>query len=131
MITLADSSAWVEFLRDTGSPAAEAVDRLIGSAELVTTDVIVMELLAGARDDEDEASLSALLAVATFIPVARDDWVTAARLQRRCRAGGEPVRRINDCLIAAVAIRANVPVLHRDRDFEVLVRHSALRTMEA
>jgi predicted nucleic acid-binding protein len=33
-----------------------------------------------------------------------------------------------DCLVAAVAIRHNIPVLHRDRDFDVLARHTELRT---
>jgi len=37
------------------------------------------------------------------------------------------VRRLIDCLIAAVAIRADVPVLHADTDFDVLARRTALR----
>ena len=35
-------------------------------------------------------------------------------------------RRLIDCLIAAVAIGAGVPVLHRDDDFDVLARHTEL-----
>jgi predicted nucleic acid-binding protein len=31
------------------------------------------------------------------------------------------------CLIAAVAIRNDVPVLHHDADFDVLARHTPLR----
>jgi hypothetical protein len=32
-----------------------------------------------------------------------------------------------DCLIAAVAIRHDVPVLAKDRDFEALAAHTPLR----
>jgi predicted nucleic acid-binding protein len=36
------------------------------------------------------------------------------------------VRKLIDCLIAAVAIDADVPILHADTDFEVIARHTAL-----
>ncbi len=124
---LADSSTWIEFLRQTNSPAHLALRSLVGGDELITTDVVVMEVLAGARGDEDEARLASLLGLATRIPVATVDWTLAARLQRLCRAQGIAVRRLNDCLIAAVAIRADATVLHRDRDFDALARHTPLR----
>ena len=34
-----------------------------------------------------------------------------------------------DCLIAAVAIRERAHVLHRDRDFDVIARHTDLRLL--
>jgi predicted nucleic acid-binding protein len=36
---------------------------------------------------------------------------------------------LTDCLIAAVAIRNGVSVLHRDRDFEVIARHTDLKVL--
>ena len=43
-------------------------------------------------------------------------------------AGGKekPCVRLIDCLIASTAIRAGVPILHNDADFEVLARHTEL-----
>ena len=55
------------------------------------------------------------------------DYDEAAVLYRRCRRQGESVRKLMDCLIASVAIRAEVPILHCDADFDVLARHTALR----
>lgn len=55
------------------------------------------------------------------------DYEEAAALYRLCRRRGETVRSLNDCLIAAVAIRAGTTVLHHDRDFTVLARHATLR----
>lgn len=124
---LADSSAWIELLRDTGSPTCETLDRLLRGDDLACTDVVAMEVLAGARDDADEERLTALLSLATAVPVETGDWTLAARLQRLCRAQGIVIRRLNDCLIAAVAIRADATVLHRDRDFDALARHTPLR----
>ena len=55
------------------------------------------------------------------------DYEAAAELYRRCRAGGESVRKLTACLIAAVAMRHGAALLHRDHDFEMLARHTPLR----
>lgn len=122
---LIDTSAWVEFLRDTGSRVCVAVDRLLDD-DLASCDVIAMEVLAGARDEHHLARLRALLARTVMLPVTAADYDEAAALYRRCRANGETVRKLLDCLIAAVAVRAQVPVLHADADFAVLARHTPL-----
>ena len=123
---LIDSSAWIEFLRDTGSATCERVELLL-AGEIAICDAVRMEVLAGARDEHHLLGLRRLLARATVIPMVPGDYDDAAALYRRCRLEGETVRRLIDCLIAAVAIRADLPVLQRDADFEVLARHTALR----
>ncbi len=123
---LVDTSAWVEFLRDTGSPVCRRVDELL-DAEVATCHPIRMEVLAGARTDSHLTDLRRLLARASLVSTEPTDYEDAAALYRTCRQRGETVRRLIDCLIAAVAIRADAPVLHADADFEALARHTALR----
>ena len=123
---LIDTSAWVEFLRDTESGVSVAVADLL-SKEVATCDVVRMEVLAGARDEHHLQNLRRLLARATSIPNLSSDYEHAAILYRRCRQRGETVRKLVDCLIAAVAIRSEVPLLHADRDFDVIARHTELR----
>jgi predicted nucleic acid-binding protein len=125
-VTLVDSSAWIEFLRDTGSPACERVSALLTEGAVMTCGPVRMELLAGARDDVHLVRLRRLLARATSLGTAPADFDRAAGLYRACRRQGETVRRLVDCVIAAHALRAGVPVLHRDVDFEVLARHTPL-----
>lgn len=120
-----DTSAWIEFLRDTGSTVCIAVDELLG-ADLAICDAISMEVLAGARDEQHLAQLRGLLARATLVSIIAEDYDRAAALHRTCRRSGETVRKLIDCLIAAVAIRSHAPVLHADADFAVLARHTAL-----
>jgi predicted nucleic acid-binding protein len=122
-VILVDTSAWVEFLRDTGSAVCEEVDRLLGE-EIVITDPITMEVLAGARDDRHLHELRGLLGRAGMAHCDSVDYSAAAVLYRRCRQRGETVRRLIDCLIGAVAIRHDLAVLHSDEDFEVLARHT-------
>ena len=123
---LIDTSAWVEFLRDTGSQVCARVDELL-DARIATSHPIRMEVLAGARDEGRLDELRRLLARASLIPTEPIDYEDAAAHYRACRRGGETVRKLIDCLIAATAIRTAVPVLHADTDFERLERHTSLR----
>lgn len=123
---LIDTSAWVEFLRDTGSHVCERVDRLLDD-EFASCHPIRMEVLAGARDEKHLGDLRGLLARGSLVPTKPADYEEAAALYRTCRRQGDTLRKMIDCLIGATAIRAGVPVLHSDHDFEALARHTALQ----
>jgi predicted nucleic acid-binding protein len=126
-VILADTSAWVEFLRATGSEANLRLRASIEGDQLATTDVVLMEVLAGARDDGHRDRLSALLARCEFVPtVGPRDYEDAADVYRACRQAGHTVRALTDCLIASVAMRAGLSVLHSDRDFDAIARHARL-----
>ncbi len=121
---LVDTSAWVEYLRGTGSAIHGRVRNLLASeASLATTDVVVMEVLAGARTSADRDRLRRLLySRCAFIPVEGPaDYEEAAELYRVCR------RKLTDCLIATVAMRADAELLHHDGDFDAIAHHSRLR----
>lgn len=125
---LVDSSAWVEFLRQTGSVANRKLTSMLGRQQLAWTDMVALEVLAGARDDVDRDRLRRLIYSQTLLPVrGPTDYENAADLYRACRRGGETPRGLADCLIAAVAIRNGVDVLCSDADFQVIARHAPLR----
>lgn len=127
---LADTSAWVEYLRATGGTIHGRVrDLLASEASLATTDIVVMEVLAGARTDAERDMLRRLLySRCTFIPTEGPaDYEEAAELYRVCRRGGATIRKLTDCLIAVVAIRANTELLHYDSDFDAIANHTRLR----
>jgi predicted nucleic acid-binding protein len=126
-VILADTSAWVEFLRATGSEANLRLRALLEGDQLATTDVVLMELLAGARDDGHRDRLRALLGRCEFVPVTGPrDYEDAADVYRACRQAGHSVRALTDCLIASVAMRAGLAVLHTDRDFDAIACHAPL-----
>lgn len=125
---LVDTSAWVEFLRGTGSAVHMRVRDLVSSSvAIATTDVVLMELLAGAKSEASAQDLRRmLLGFKHLRGHALDDAEHAAALYRQCRRAGATVRSLNDCLIAAVAIRAHASVLHCDRDFDAIATHAGL-----
>ena len=129
-MTLIDSSAWIEFLRDTGSAVCDRVDALL-DGDIAICDPVRMEVLAGARHERHLAELRGLLARATTVPVGSMHYDQAATMYRSCRRAGETVRKLIDCLIAAVAVDAGIPILHADTDFDTLARHTDLRVVAA
>ena len=117
---LADTSAWVEYDRATGSPVDERLSELIETdGPVAITEPVVMEVLAGARDDEREAQLRGLLLrfeLLTFDAVV--DFDGAMRIYRCCRAAGITPRGLLDCMIASVAWREEATLLSHDADMD-------------
>jgi predicted nucleic acid-binding protein len=127
-VILVDSSAWIEFQRGTGSPAHLRLRAAIDAGEqLATTGLVILEILAGARDERHARDLRRLLDRCTFLALEEpSDHEWAAALYRTCRRGGKTIRRLPDCLIATVAIRTGAELLHQDSDFNAIALHSPL-----
>lgn len=120
---LIDTSAWIEFLRRTGSPTNLEVRRLVHElpSQVAVTEPVVMELLAGPTAPDAVARLERMASGLPLIPVdALTDYRTAAAAFRAVRLGGNTVRSLVDCLIAAVAARTGATLVHQDRDFGLL-----------
>ena len=131
MTVLVDTSVWIGFLRDSSGPEVDLLVGLIRAGETATTDAVLLEVLVGTTDEQEAERLRRFLAGSVLLrqesPV---DAERAASLYRACRRAGEAPRSMNDCLVAAVALRHDVPVLHRDRDFTVLAEHTDLRLVD-
>jgi predicted nucleic acid-binding protein len=123
-VILVDTSAWVEYDRATGSAVDRRVATLIADGgPIAITEPVVMEVLAGARDDGREAALRRLLLrfeLLSFDVVA--DFDGAGRIYRRCRAAGVTPRGMVDCMIASVAARRKAALLAHDLDMDRVAR---------
>jgi predicted nucleic acid-binding protein len=117
-VILADTSAWVEYDRATGSRVDRRLEELIEVAgPVVVTEPVIMELAAGARTDERETQLRRLLGRFSLVRFdAAADFDSAARIYRRCRRAGITPRGMVDCLIASVAYRHGATLLAADVD---------------
>ena len=117
---LVDTSVWVDWLRGRRGRHVARLDELLGNPVAVTiTDVVLMEVLQGARDDRAFDRLRSHLEGLPFArfadPVA--GHAEAARLYLDCRGAGVTVRSSVECLIAQTAIEHDLVLLHNDRDF--------------
>ena len=119
---IVDTSVWVEFDRATGSRLDRHLTNLITrDGDIASTDPVLMELLAGARDEEASSRLRRLLTSFGWIPtLAPVDSEAAARIYRACRAEGYQPSGLIDCLIAAVTMRSGSTLLTGDSGFAAI-----------
>jgi predicted nucleic acid-binding protein len=117
-VILADTSAWVEYDRATGSRVDRRLTELItADGPLAVTEPVIMEVVAGARSDDREADLRRLLLRFTLLGLdAAADFDAAATIYRRCRRAGVTPRGMVDCMIASVALRHRASLLAADVD---------------
>jgi predicted nucleic acid-binding protein len=128
---LVDTSAWIEYFRATGSPAAVQVRHLLSdhANQVAMCEPVAMEILSGATDGSAHVNLEQLVNGLPSLSVdIAIDFRVAAGIYRTARRAGRTVRSLNDCLIAAVAIRHGARIVHRDADFEVI---AAMTSLEA
>ena len=132
-LVIIDISAWVEYLRATQSPTHHTLRSAITSdAPIATPAPVLMELLAGCTTERAALDIQHLLARFEILQVeGLADFEDAALIQRTCRRKGETVRSMMDCLIAAITLREQRPLLAVDRDFEVISRHVGLDLVNA
>ena len=82
--------------------------------------VVLQELLQGAAGAQQLVALrDHFEALPQLLPSLRT-YANAGALYARCRWAGVTQRSPHDCLIAQTAIEHGVPLLHDDRDFELI-----------
>ena len=110
---LVDTSAWVEYDRATRSAVDRRLTELISTGgPVAVTEPIIMEVLAGARNDEREADLRRLMLRFDLLQFdVAADFDAAVGIYRDCRGVGITPRGIVDCMIASVARRRRAVLL--------------------
>ena len=128
---IVDTSVWIEFFAASESTADRwLTDRIAADSPVIVPEVILMELMVGTTDESMAASRRKGLQRFVITPLAPvQDVEEAAAIHRLCRRGGHTVRSLIDCLVAAMALRLDVEVAHRDRDYEIIATHCGLRTV--
>lgn len=121
-VVLADSSVWIDLLRDVKTRQTLALRELLPRREAALTAVIYQEILQGASGHAHFAKLKQYFRTLPFLNPAHpiETWEAAAELYMRCRQSGFTPRSPYDCLVARVSIEHKVPLLHDDRDFSLM-----------
>jgi predicted nucleic acid-binding protein len=127
-VILVDTSAWVEFDRGTGSAVDERLRTVMRAGEVAVCDPVLMEVLAGARDERRAHELRQLLTSFRWLPVQPvADFEGAARVYRSCRRAGITPRGLTDCMIVSMALRSEASLLAADDDFARMAEVLPLR----
>jgi len=122
---LVDTSVWIEVFRTKGPLR---IERVVEFEEIVTCLPVIQEVLQGFREERAYRTARDAMTALPIVesPMEESLFIEAAGLYRAARRQGLTIRSSVDCLIAACALRHDMPVLHTDRDYDLLVRISPL-----
>jgi len=123
-----DSSVWIELFRGAETDAVRRLTDAVDRNEIIVGDLILCEVLRGARDEAKAAEIAALMGAFPVVPMAGAEIaMRAAANFRQLRSLGSTVRSTIDLIIGTWCIDNDVPLLHTDRDFRPMERHLGLR----
>ena len=130
MTLLVDTSVWsLAFRRgqpQTSPQVTERYDALAGEEIVVTTVIVLQELLqrfSGARARDDIIERFAAL---PLISPDRQDHIDAAMLRNACRRAGVQLGTV-DALLTQLCIRHDLTLLATDNDFVHAAAHCPLK----
>ena len=126
-MTVVDTSVWIAYFRNARSAPVAALTQL-PTADIVVGDIILLEILQGARDDAHALKIETELRAFPIAPMLGDTRAAeAAAHYRALRALGVTVRKTTDLIIATWCIAHGCTLLHQDRDFDPFAKHCGLR----
>ena len=134
MTLLVDTSVWSLALRRDGDVTEPEVhqlkDALLGSEVVVTTGLVLQELLQGFSGPKARARIIERFAALPLLQPDREDHIGAAGLRNTCRKAGAQIGTI-DALIAQLCVRHDLTLLTTDQDFTHVAKHCPLRVWPA
>lgn len=124
-----DSSVWIDYFRGIRTPEADWLHEIIATEDLITGDLIALEVLQGIKDDSEFKLVKSKLESLLVVQFGGMHVATAAAQNfRKLRSLGITVRKTIDTIIATYCILHRHDLLYSDRDFDPFVAHLSLRS---
>ena len=134
MPLLVDTSVWsLAYRRDAPPdvPEVRALREALGGGDaIVTTGIILLELLRGFVPERAQQTIRADLGVLECVEPRWADYEAAAELSNACRRQGVQLGAV-DALLAHLAIAHELTLLTTDRDFVLAAACIPLRVWTA
>ena len=125
-----DSSVWIDVLNGVQNHQTVLFQTTRDAFEVVIGDLVVAELLVGARDEAQASRIDRRLSDYVVVDmVGARNARTAARNYRQLRRLGVTISKPNDLFIATWCLEEGAMLLHRDRDFAPIEWHLGLRVL--
>jgi len=128
-VILVDTTVWVDYFNNVVNPHTAWLERHAYIERIGITDLILCEILQGARDDARFGKIRRYLASLPVLSGSRELSIAAAGNYRSLRDRGITVRKLADTLIATTCIENGHSLLHHDRDFDGFEKHLGLKVI--
>ena len=116
---LVDTSAWIDFFRNSSGACGDLVADLIRSDSAYLTGPVISELLHGVKGKKEASQLNFLFTTIPYMEIDRNDWSMTGSTLQKLRGKGLSIP-LTDVLIATVAVRNDMMVLTLDKHFQHL-----------
>ena len=113
---LLDSSVLMQAQRMPDSQAALQLRQMLATGEAVVTGPVVMEYMKGAKTSEEVDLFTQFIVSIDYLETDKPVWLTASQLSNRLLRAGLSLPDA-DIIIAATAIRYDVPLYTLDKGF--------------
>ena len=125
-----DSSTWIAHFRNAELESVRVLRSLFGETELLVGDIVLLEVLQGARDEAHAVRISRELNEFSIARMLDEEIaVQAAHNYRALRGKGITIRKTIDLIIGTFCIERGHTLLHNDRDFESMRTHLGLQVV--
>jgi predicted nucleic acid-binding protein len=123
-----DSSVWINFIRAENTGSVAKLRTTISVDDIIVGDIILLEVLQGARNDMHAQQLATDLGKFEYEPMlSRHVATKAASNFRYLRSKGITIRKTIDLIIGTFCIENDHQLLHDDHDFEPMAEHLGLK----
>jgi predicted nucleic acid-binding protein len=127
---LVDSSVWIDFFNGKESPEVSLLYNTLGKQEIITGDLIIVEVLQGFSSEKDFGIAKEVLESLPFFNLSNKELAIKSALNyRKLRKSGVTIRKTIDMVIATFCIEKEIKLLHNDRDFDQLEKYLGLQTI--
>jgi len=126
---LVDTSTLIDALRGRDNEKSIFFRKVVSNKEPFAFSILsYQEILQGARDMHEYEKLQIYLGTQKIIhlPNQVGFYDKASKLYMTIRRNGQTIRATTDVLIAQTALHHNLPLLHNDKDFDVISQYSDL-----
>ena len=125
-----DSSVWIANLRREQTEPVRKLRSIERPSQIIVGDLILLEVLRGARDEAHAARIERNLRQFAIEPMLDNRLaVRAAENYRELRRRGLTVRKTVDVIIGTFCLEHGHALLHDDRDFDPFTMHLGLQVV--
>jgi len=113
---LIDTSVWIDYLQNEDSPISQKMDRMVSEAEVYVPNIVIAELIQGAKSSKEIAVIEDFLDAFHIIDQKEETWIKAGRLSYDLKKRGQTIHLL-DCYIAVIALEWGCRIFTLNRHF--------------
>ena len=126
---LVDTSVWIAYFSNVETLEVDFLDQMIRQREIYICGVIITEILQGIKNEKTYHDISSVLTSLKYLDALYETYIRAANIYRKLREKGITIRKTMDCIIAAIALKHDMELLHMDRDFNEIEKYCNLKVV--